>query len=112
MGHVPRVPRREPPTRRHPDVPRNGGQASSSTRFHPGPSIQTSQIQRVPTTTEQDDARQQHQVPTPTTSHVEESHARATILHQTTKHNVRNWLTKIGNLSFSVKCTYHLCFFF
>merc|ERR1712071_249388 len=109
MGHVPRVPRRQSSTRRHPDVPRDGRQASSSTRFHPGPPIQTSQIQRVPTTTEQVDARRQHQVPPPKTSHVQESHARATILHQTTKHhvlNVQNWL------SFSVKCTYHLCCLF
>merc|ERR1711953_762048 len=88
--HVPRVPRHLAPTRRHPDVPRNGCQASSPTRFHPGPPNQTGQIQRVPTTTKQSHARPKHQIPTPTTSHVQESPARATILHQTTKHRLLN----------------------
>merc|ERR1711879_58198 len=31
--HVPRVPRREPPTRRHSNVPRDGRPTSSSTRY-------------------------------------------------------------------------------
>merc|ERR1712056_142472 len=91
MGeHVPRVPRCFPPTRRHPDVPRNGRSTSSSTRFHPGSPNQTGQIQRVPTTTKQTDARSKHQIPTPTTSHVQGRPARPTILHQTTKHHLLN----------------------
>merc|ERR1711881_29530 len=77
-------------TRRHPNVPRNGRSTSSSTRFHPGSPNQTGQIQRVPTTTKQTDARSKHQIPTPTTSHVQGCPARPTILYQTTKHHLLN----------------------
>merc|ERR1712110_142247 len=65
-------------------------ETSRSTRLHPGPPNQTGKIQRVPTTTKQSHARPKHQIPTPATSLVQESPARATILRQTTQHRLLN----------------------